>query len=78
MLLCYQPIDHMSPVIGQAQPMLLYTKAEHICSNRVVGPLGTSVGSRTSAPKKKLEFKMCTLLTMPLLVKQLPHPKKII
>lgn len=52
MSLRYQPIDHMSLVIGQAQPMFLYTKAEHISSNRVVGPRGPFVGSRTSAPKK--------------------------
>uniref|UniRef100_A0A0E9RI08 Uncharacterized protein n=1 Tax=Anguilla anguilla TaxID=7936 RepID=A0A0E9RI08_ANGAN len=31
MFLCYQPIDHLSPVIGQAQQTRLFTKGEHIC-----------------------------------------------
>lgn len=52
MLLCYQPIDHVSPVIGQAQQTLLFTKAEHICSNRVGAPGGAFGSFRTSAPEK--------------------------
>lgn len=50
MFLCYQPIDHALAVIGRAEANVLFTIAEHICSNRAGGPQGSHAGSGTSAP----------------------------